>query len=70
MKSGPAILHLVFLLLCSLAAPCEPTAVNEVADRIAAYLTSFAASGNFSGAVLVARRGQVLFRRAYEDGEL
>src|SRR5215472_18367338 len=36
-----------------------------VATRIRAYLAPFAATGNLTGTVLVARNGQVLFKESY-----
>lgn len=38
---------------------------SQVAGRIEPYLKPFVDTGNFSGAVLVARKGKVLFRHAY-----
>jgi CubicO group peptidase (beta-lactamase class C family) len=38
---------------------------KELPAALDAYLKPFAETGNFTGAVLVARGGQVLFRRAY-----
>ncbi len=38
---------------------------SQVASQIEAYLQPFAETNNFSGAVLVARKGRVLFERGY-----
>jgi CubicO group peptidase (beta-lactamase class C family) len=37
----------------------------ELAAKIDQYVASFVGTGNFTGAVLVARKGRVLFRKAY-----
>jgi len=38
---------------------------SRVASQLEAYLKPFAETGNFTGAVLIARKGKVLFRHAY-----
>ena len=38
---------------------------SQIARKVEAYLQPFVKSGNFTGAVLIARKGQVLFERAY-----
>jgi CubicO group peptidase (beta-lactamase class C family) len=52
------------ILFVSLASGQDQTE-NRIAHELAAYLRPFAESGNFTGAVLVARKGRVLFRSAY-----
>ena len=52
------------LLLCAISVG-QAVPDSVVASRINAYLKPFVETGNFSGAVLVARKGQVLFRGAY-----
>jgi CubicO group peptidase (beta-lactamase class C family) len=64
MRLAAAILSLTFLLFGPAVFPQNPPD-KHVADRIDAYLAAFAETGNFTGAVLVARKGQVLFRKAY-----
>ena len=44
---------------------CQDPPDTQVANRLEAYLEPFAETGNLSGAVLVARKGRVLFRRSY-----
>lgn len=50
------------LLFCLCAAECF---AQEVAPKLAEYMDALAAQGRFSGAVLVAREGKVVFSRAY-----
>jgi CubicO group peptidase (beta-lactamase class C family) len=52
-------------LLCTGAAPAQKPPANVLTSNIETYLSPFVESGNFTGAVLVARKGQILFRRAY-----
>ena len=52
------------ILLASVTSGQKQAAL-PVAERLDAYVRSFADSGNFTGVVLVARKGQVLFRQAY-----
>lgn len=59
------ITHATLVVLLSVAVLSQTAPPSEIADRITAYLAPFAETGNFSGAILVARRGQILFRRAY-----
>jgi len=53
------------VLLLSAIAGGQSISEGRVAGRIEAYLKPFLDTGNFSGAILVARKGHVLFRRAY-----
>ena len=53
------------ILLLSGIAYRQPFSDSEITNRLKAYLAPFVESGNFTGAVLVARRGQVLLRQAY-----
>lgn len=46
-------------------ARAQATPDGAVAARIGAYLAPFAASGNLSGTILVARHGQILFEQSY-----
>ncbi len=47
------------------AAVVSPAVAQEPVVRFDDYLTAIAKEGQFSGAVLVARNGQVIFRKAY-----
>src|ERR1044071_624221 len=58
--AGVAAACVLLLFLC--AAKCYG---QDVAPKLAEYMDALAARGRFSGAVLVARDGKVLFRRAY-----
>jgi CubicO group peptidase (beta-lactamase class C family) len=53
------------LLLFSYAALGQKVIDSRVASQLEAYLKPFGETGNFTGAVLVARKGRVLFRHAY-----
>jgi CubicO group peptidase (beta-lactamase class C family) len=64
MRSSP-LLVLVTIVLLSAISGGQTASVRGIADQIATYLSAFADTGNFSGAVLVARGDKVLFRRAY-----
>jgi CubicO group peptidase (beta-lactamase class C family) len=57
----------IALALCvSLAGSAHPQSKSDsVASRIKAYLVPFVATGNLTGAILVARNGQILFEQAY-----
>ncbi|HET8925176.1 MAG TPA: serine hydrolase domain-containing protein [Candidatus Acidoferrum sp.] len=44
---------------------CQVPTVDDTASRLSAYLKPFEETGNFSGTVLVARSGRVLFRKSY-----
>ncbi|MFY9560846.1 MAG: serine hydrolase domain-containing protein [Terriglobales bacterium] len=52
------------LLSCGMASG-QKLADSLVANRLEAYLKPFVETGNFTGVVLVARKGRVLFRRSY-----
>jgi CubicO group peptidase (beta-lactamase class C family) len=59
---------LIAVALCvSLAGSAHPQSKSNsaVASRIKAYLVPFVATGNLTGAILVARNGQILFEQAY-----
>jgi len=43
----------------------EPAPDSQVKSRLEAYLKPFVETGNFTGAVLIARKGRILFRHAY-----
>src|SRR6266849_2533563 len=59
------ILIVACVLLFSGLASGQKVADSRVASQLQAYLKPFVETGNFTGAVLVARRGRVLFRHAY-----
>jgi CubicO group peptidase (beta-lactamase class C family) len=59
----PLIIPCVFLFVC--LASGQKVTDSHVASQLEAYLKPFAETGNFMGAVLVARKGRVLFRHAY-----
>ena len=61
----PFIAGLVACFLVSVSGRAQMGADGQVAARIQAYLAPFVKTGNFTGAVLVARKGRVLFRGAY-----
>ena len=56
--------YAALLLGCSIAF-CQSTADSSIAERIRAYLAPFVESGNFTGAVFVARGREILLREAY-----
>src|SRR5882672_3504846 len=62
--SGGIAIGITAVLLGSVAFGQKQASGNLIKD-FEAYLRPFAESGNFTGAVLVARKGQVVFRRAY-----
>lgn len=64
-KPFSTVMTLVCVVLCSGGAATQQNLKSPIASRIEVYLRPFVETGNFSGAVLVARRGQVIFRRAY-----
>jgi CubicO group peptidase (beta-lactamase class C family) len=57
--------QLTGIFLLSTVAAAQILSDAEIANRINAYLTPFVATGNFTGTVLVARRGSVLLRQGY-----
>ena len=56
---------LVWVVLAPIALQAQGPSDQEIATRVQAYLESFTRSGNFTGAVLVARQNRVMFRRAF-----
>jgi len=66
-KASPitTVLLVLYSLLFSCLALGQKVTDSRVASQIEAYLKPFAEAGNFTGAVLVARKGRVLFRHAY-----
>jgi CubicO group peptidase (beta-lactamase class C family) len=59
------LLLIAFLNLQTVVAPCQTLTDGLIATRLGAYLKDFEETGNFSGTVLVARSGQVVFRQSY-----
>jgi CubicO group peptidase (beta-lactamase class C family) len=59
-----AISQLASIFLLSLAAS-QVVSDDEIVNRVQTYLTPFVTTGNFTGAVLVARTGKVLLRQGY-----
>ncbi len=63
------ILKTAFLvLICCLAEGCRDAAPPDrmdLARRVDAYVMPYVRSNNFSGAILVAKGGEILFRKAY-----
>ena len=57
------VIPCVFLFACLAAG--QKVNDSRIASQLEAYLKAFAETGNFTGAVLVARKGRVLFRGAY-----
>ena len=55
----------VCTLLLSATAEDQKPSDKLIAARVEAYLKPFSESGNFTGSVLVAQHGRVVFRRAY-----
>jgi len=64
-KSLAAQLLCVVLLSLASLARAGGTPDAELPGHLEAYLRPFVETGNFTGAVLIARQGKVLFRRAY-----
>ncbi len=62
MKITHTVLPLVLLVVSSVAVASEPTAFDARAD---AYLSELVEAKEFSGAVLVARNGKVVFSKGY-----
>ena len=50
------------VLLFNCLASGQKVADSRVANQFETYLKPFADTGNFTGAVLIARKGRVLFR--------
>ena len=77
-RRSPMRLVLAVLAICSVAAHASPTSslrspihatppLPQLEGKIAEYIAARARVTGFSGAVLVAREGQVVFRRALGD---
>jgi hypothetical protein len=60
-----AISQLASIFLLSSLAASQVVSDHEIANRVQTYLTPFVTTGNFTGAVLVARAGKVLLRQGY-----
>jgi len=60
-----AISAIVCILLLSCPASSQNVSDPPVVGQIEAYLKPFVDTGNFTGAILVARKKRVIFRRAY-----
>jgi D-alanyl-D-alanine carboxypeptidase len=60
-----AISVVASFLTFSCPASSQKVTDSRLVSQLEAYLKPFVASGNFTGAVLVAHKGHVLFRRAY-----
>jgi len=58
-------LPIAFVLLFHPASSCRISPGSQVVNRLEAYLKPFVDTGNFTGCVLVASKGRVLFRRGY-----
>src|SRR5947209_17432614 len=65
MKSFAVASQIACLLLFTSIACCQEVPDRQIGDRLRVYLKPFVESGNFTGAVLVARRGKVLLRQGY-----
>jgi hypothetical protein len=65
-----AISQLASIFLLSSLAASQVVSDNEIANRVQTYLTPFVTTGNFTGAVLVARTGKVLLRQGYGHSQL
>ncbi len=59
------LLLIACLSLQTVVAPCQTLTDRAIATRLGAYLKQFEETGNFSGTVLVARSGRVVFRQSY-----
>jgi CubicO group peptidase (beta-lactamase class C family) len=55
----------ITLLVFTAVAPAQKARDKTASGRFESYLQPFVASGNFTGSVLIARKGQVIFRHAY-----
>ena len=78
-RGGAYIILLVAFLVTAgvvsaVLAAAEPEATEALEARVDGYLQPYVETGNFSGSVLVARRGEVLVSKAYghsdEAGEV
>jgi CubicO group peptidase (beta-lactamase class C family) len=65
MKLLNLALQIACVLLLNGFACCQDLPDGQIANRLEAYLKPFAETGNLTGAVLVARKGRVLFRHSY-----
>jgi len=59
------ISQIALLLIIACLASGQKVADSRVASKLETYIKPFVESGNFTGAVLVARNGRILFRHAY-----
>ncbi|QIG54100.1 beta-lactamase family protein [Altererythrobacter sp. BO-6] len=69
-KDAVPLMHATLASFCLVLAIApaiaeEPPASKEALERFDAYIRGVEASGDFSGVVLVARHGEVVFERAY-----
>jgi CubicO group peptidase (beta-lactamase class C family) len=58
-------LQIACVLLFSGIGCCQDLPDSQIASRLEAYLKPFVETGNLSGAVLISRKGRVLFRHSY-----
>src|SRR5438445_12177285 len=65
MKSFAVASQIACLLLFTSTACCQEVPDRQIGDRLRVYLKPFVESGNFSKAVLFARRGKVLLLQGY-----
>ena len=65
MKPRSRALQIACVLLFVGIGCCQDLPDGQIANRFEAYLKPFVETGNFSGTVLVARNGHVLFRHSY-----
>lgn len=65
MKPLSLALQIACVLLFSGMGGCQDLPDGQIANRLEAYLKPFVETGNFTGTVLVARKGRVLFRHSY-----
>jgi len=59
---GPATFVSALLLLFALSAPCTP---RETESKVDEYINAYLKMGTFSGSILIARKGIVLFSKGY-----
>jgi CubicO group peptidase (beta-lactamase class C family) len=65
MKPLNRALQIACVLLVSGIGGCQDLPDGQIASRLEVYLKPFVETGNFTGSVLVARKGRVLFRHSY-----
>lgn len=63
--SASLIISLLLLTTVACLQSSSRSSDSEISRRLSAYIVQFVETGNFTGAVLVARRDQILFRQAY-----